>query len=548
MKATPDELNAALVSAPQAELEAALGNPQPASSQQEQPGFMSLFRKANQAGTEFMARRRQELESGSPPSASDRIGLDWNTLEPQEKRAAIALAAMVIPTGISGLVAKAGVKGLMGAALHAMGWGAEGAAIGGGVQAVGNLATGAPLLQGVGQAAKVGAATNALLGAAGTQAPVASEEAKNLMRQGIVPTVGQAVDKSNVAGRALGRAEEVAGSFPAFGDIVTHARARGSQEWRQAVVSRANPPGAPALTGTTQERLAEAHGALASRYEEAARLADVPINSQNFSNWFTGIQQSLADPAKYISPEKQNAIMKYITDRIRTGIRTTPQGIDYLPGKVLSGLESDIGKWQRTEDRAALGSSPTAFESLNTAQALNEVKEGMRTMVAQESPAAGAIYQEINPLYAQYKTLEKASTVAPSQLGEFTPAQLLSTIRQRENPSIFAAGGRPGSLQESASQAQQVLGNRLPNSGTADRMLPWLVGGSLGTAGATIAGIPGAAYLAGIPLAALGSSRAGQRGLLGLMQGGQQVGPYAQRLATIMAPQLTGPDWSLLGR
>jgi hypothetical protein len=50
----------------------------------------------------------------------------------------------------------------------------------------------------VGRAMEYGAATNTLLGAAGTQAPVLSQEAKNMIQQGIVPTVGQAVDKAMI--------------------------------------------------------------------------------------------------------------------------------------------------------------------------------------------------------------------------------------------------------------------------------------------------------------------------------------------------------------
>jgi len=115
----------------------------------------------------------------------------------------------------------------------------------------------------------------------------------------------------------------------------------------------------------------------------------------------------------------------------------------------------------------------------------------------------------------------------PDAIETFTPAQLnaadANSATRLTGRMNSATGNRP--FHELASDAQQVMGNRLPNSGTADRAAGMLALGTLGTAlgGGGSAALGGDAGTgAGIGLGATlallaGGSRGGQQLLTGAL-------------------------------
>lgn len=124
-------------------------------------------------------------------------------------------------------------------------------------------------------------------------------------------------------------------------------------------------------------------------------------------------------------------------------------------------------------------------------------------------PESQSMQRDVNRAYQQYKTLQRAgSTVgAMRREGIVTPMQMTNAIRAADKSpgkKLTFEGRAPG--QRNAQLAHEVLGSDLPDSGTAARLLPWLIYG--GAAGGYAMGMdPTLALLLG--------TRGGQRFLSG---------------------------------
>lgn len=507
---------------------------------QDQPGYGSLFSKGAQAAADWNLRRSEELRSGKSPNPNDFPGIDWNSLEPEEKRAAISLAASVLPLpggGLSGLLSKVGTKGMLGALGKALGWGSEGTLLGGGTQVVGNIAAGSPVTENLGPAMTTGAALNILGGAALSANPGLSPAAQALIDRGIVPTVGQAVNKDTIVGRTLRRAEDAVTSWPIVGDIAQNAKARGSNEFRNTVTDRLALPNQPLSSGTMPQRLQQARQELQNFYDKAGNMVDVPIFSNAYQKWYQKTMDDINSNRYYLpapsspnAPDLRQELRDFVDNRIDAATIRDPKSSrnDHIPGDRLKWIESEIKSFVRS--KKAVHGTPDAILQNNMGQALQPAVTGIKQMRADLSPGAAYLYSIADPRWWELTALENASNRAIAQGGEITPYQGLAALRQQKKLQMVP---KPGSLQELLQQGQEVFGNTLANSGTADR-LGWV---------ATLTGYPLNA-LAAIP-AAIGASRPVQKGLLSLTQNTAKYGPSAQQALTVLGSQ--NPTlWSLL--
>lgn len=502
--------------------------------QDDDSGYGSLLRKAKDQ-ISYRLEHPSPVKDGKLSPEFFNGPFQWNNLTPNEKRAAIAIGAMLYPGTLSATISKIGITGLLGAITRYAGYAAEGAALAVATQAAGNVATGRPVTEGVGENAVSGALGSTVLGGIGEQLPRVSKYAKQLMDakypgvRRIIPTVGQSVDKSNMAGKVLSDIEEKASSY--LGPFAKGPRARAQQEYLDATLARANPPGYKPLEGTTQEKIGSGLKVnLGSEYDNAAaKVGNVALSGKPYTDWEGKAFSSILDAP--IDQKMKDELENYLIRKLNSKISLDKNGNQIITSDALKELESDIGDHAISKLKASGTGYDSEFHEVGRIAA--GIKSGIKDMRGQLSPEAKAIYDRTDPLYAQYKTFEKAAQKpgAAGEYGDFTPRQALAALPYRQNPPP------PGSLQDWLQAGAQVFKNQVPDSGTAGRLLPYyLMGGSLASGAYGNTQAPGSdyaqylAYLMGI--GALGT-RIGQRGLLGMMNASQAAAPYVRNLGAL---------------
>jgi hypothetical protein len=111
--------------------------------------------------------------------------------------------------------------------------------------------------------------------------------------------------------------------------------------------------------------------------------------------------------------------------------------------------------------------------------ALTALQQAITGAGRRANPQADAMFTAADRAYANLVRVEGASKAAMNAEGVFTPGQLNMAVRQADRSVRDRATARGTALMQDLGNAgQQVLGNKVPNSGTADRLM--LGAGGLG--------------------------------------------------------------------
>lgn len=308
----------------------------------------------------------------------------------------------------------------------------------------------------VGTGAVTGAALSPLVGAlARTVAPKASMNAdvELLRREGVNPTAGQAL------GGWANRLEEKLTSLPIMGDAISAARRRAVEEFNEAAIDRAVKPVGGWVKGAGHEAIAEAGDVLDNAYKQALRSVNhVNFDTPQFNAQFGQLQQmtsGLSEPMqkKWASVLSENVFRKM-----------SPNGS--ILGADLKMVDSSLG---RVASEYSSSPDPTHRE---LGDAILQLKALLKEQVARSSPEVAAQLKAADRGWAELVRLEGAGKRAANAEGIFTPAQYTMAVREGDRSVRKRATARGEALgQDLATAAQNVLGNKYPDSGTTGRML-----------------------------------------------------------------------------
>lgn len=325
------------------------------------------------------------------------------------------------------------------------------------------------------------AAPVVMRGVASVVSPRASTnpDVQLLRDAGVRPTLGQTL------GGAANRIEEKLTSLPLVGDAISGQRRRAVEEFNRAAINRATAPIGQQVddVGTTGVRQA---GDLISDAYDAAKQQMSGFRIDNSARTELNNLRMLARNG--LEGRERSIFDRYFRDYIQSKPGLTADGFKEL--------DSKLGK-----DIARFSSSNDAYQQ-NLGDALREVQRIIRDNAMRANPDAAQAMRAADRAYANLVRVEGASVGAKGSEGVFTPGQLMTAVRQADRSVRDRATARGDALmQDLASAGTNVLGNRVPDSGTAGRLMMNL--GAGGTAAAGMAGmispavaIPGAAGLA----------------------------------------------------
>ncbi len=306
-----------------------------------------------------------------------------------------------------------------------------------------------------------GAGTSALGGAIGRV--ISPEASRNpgvalLRAEGVEPTIGQTL------GGMANRVEEKAASVPIMGDAISAARERARQQFNQAAINRTTAPIGVQVKATGQEGVREAGDAIGKAYDSArSAMGQFRLDPQ------AGQELQRINAMVQMLPQQQQATFRKTVEAIETDV--SPNGT--IAADVFKRIDSRLGK-----DAAQFSGSTDPYHQ-QLGAALAEVQKTISEAGRRANPKADDLFKAADAAYANLVRVEGASKMAVNSGGVFTPGQLQSAVRQADRSVRDRATARGEALMQDLSGAGQgVLGNRVPNSGTADRL--WLGAGGLG--------------------------------------------------------------------
>ena len=412
-----------------------------------------LVARLPEGGVDQAVRQREADYQQRKPEGMDWMRLAGNVASPVN----VAAGAAAVPARLASLPVKM----------------AAGAATGAGAAALAPVSGGdfaEEKARQVGMGALFGGAVPAAVaGASRLISPKASTDAglKVLQDAGVRPTIGQTL------GGWVNRAEEKMQSVPIMGDAISAARGRAVNQLNSAAINRATAPIGVKIDKVGQEGIKEAADALSSAYDDVLS----GLKSIKFDQQWTQDMSQLKSMARALPDGVKNSfknkIKSLIDDRIsRAGGMTA---------ETMKQLDSELGTLARQYGRSSVASEQELGSAFLQAQSL------LRDQVARNSPQAAARLKALNEGWANLVRVEKAGSAAINNEGVFTAAQLNNAIKAADSSVRKRATAHGTALMQDLGNAGSRLGNKVPNSGTVDRLL--LGGAGLG-AGAISPGIP----------------------------------------------------------
>lgn len=306
-----------------------------------------------------------------------------------------------------------------------------------------------------------GGATPALMAGLGRVVSPAASRDPNLAMlkaEGVRPTVGQSV------GGWANALEEKAQSLPVIGDSIRAARSRSLDDFNRAAINRATSKIGQQVDGSGTDAIKQAGDLISDAYDAAKnQLGGFKIDPQAKKE--LGNLQMLA--MRGLEGRERSTVKQYFQNYINTRDGLTAETFKELDSK----LTNDIAKF----------SSGDAYQQ-KVGDALKEVQRILTDNAKRANPDAAKALKAADAAYANLVRLEGAAVGAKGNAGVFTPGQLLTAVRGADKSARDRATARGTALmQDLATAGNAVLGNKVPNSGTADRL--WLGGAALGGAG-----------------------------------------------------------------
>jgi hypothetical protein len=300
--------------------------------------------------------------------------------------------------------------------------------------------------------------------------PSAAPGVREFVEAGGEPTIGQALGGTPKA------FEEKLTSLPFLGGHITEAQKRALESFNtselQGIVNTLNKgirtapgqevaiPGQAAVQRAlvdlgkiepTAEGFAKVKKAVSSAYDNLV----VNTSGEMTPELATGIQ-GIKDLSKNLRPEFRTQIDDILNNSVIS--RFTPgQRVD---GRTLKEMLSELRTTSESYSKSSIA------DERRVGDAAKEAASQLKQMMEVQNPRYAEALNAADNAYRDAKRMETAMT---SSVGHemATPASLLQALRGRNRPG-YAEGKMP--MQEEARRAQDIIGNRLPSSGSAERL------------------------------------------------------------------------------
>ena len=295
-----------------------------------------------------------------------------------------------------------------------------------------------------------------LAGAARKILPVKSQEAKQLEKIGISPTIGQSFRNTTSIGSNLVAAiEDFSTSYPGVGAVIQRSRLDALKQTNNVLLNEAlQPIGVKLPKGTTGKEAWEfVESTLDKEYDRV--LGKLKLT--NVGNVENKLLDIIDDSG--ISKSSQDFVINKVIKNISTKVDE-----NVLSGRQLKNVETELGRLQKQFIKKG------GFEG-EIGEVFRKLKNKFRDEIELQNPSAQEL-QNINKVYRNIMPINDSMIQALTKEKIFTPNQILRAIKKGDytkTKSKTIKGTQP--LQKTAELAESVIGGPFPDSGTASRLM-----------------------------------------------------------------------------
>ena len=327
-------------------------------------------------------------------------------------------------------------------------------------------------------AATIGAVSNALItpgdlqdrakaAAMGSLGGAAGAKASQLLSRAAPATVnpnvrmladeGIGLTPGQNAGGWIKALEDKATSVPIVGNVINAARKRGLSEFNEAAINRAKLPGMQ-VDGVGSSAVQDLRQGLGQAYDDVLSRSSANALETDFVNKMASLRSMVAG-----LPQKEQKAFDAIIER-EIGGRMAPNGM--VNAENLQAVKSALG----TEAKN-FSTSTDAYQR-QLGNALKQADQEFRDLVARANPQNAMELKAIDKAYANFKRIQKAASGVGTEDGVFTPAQLHNAVKamdRTKDKRAFSEG--KALLQDLTSAGKEVMPSKVPDSGTAGRLM-----------------------------------------------------------------------------
>lgn len=282
-----------------------------------------------------------------------------------------------------------------------------------------------------------------------------------LRKEGVNPTIGQAL------GGTANKIEERLQSVPLMGDMISRARTGANEQFESAAFNRALKPIGqklpPGISG--RDAIVHTENALRTKYDDTLQAIGAIKPDATFNTKLSDLQKMVKG---LVMPKPEKA-------KFDAAVNDLKQSLDrngMMTSDAFKALESSLGT-----DARKLGSSTNIYEG-KLAPAVKQLQAELRDMLQRQAGTHADDLKAANAGWANFKRVQNAAAKVGAEDGNFTPAQFANAVRSMDKSKDKGAFARGSALgQDLGDAGKSVLGSKVPNSGTPERM--FLGGGAL---------------------------------------------------------------------
>ena len=342
-----------------------------------------------------------------------------------------------------------GMGALKGASTMAkIGTGATQGALFGGLFGAGAADEKEDMLGDAAKNAAIGGLTGGLFSSIGSAiAPKVQKGAKKLLDKGVPLTPGSAF------GGAVDTIEQRAGTFMPG---VNKMRTKAIKKWNSSIIDDVLNPLGIKVGKTTDDQIAElvlqGQKALSKSYDDV--LPMISMKTDDVLN---------DDLARII---KKQVLGKDAQRKVMTEMKKIR---GYISGNQVSGqsikqMQEHLGK------RIQSYAGTTNSDDKAVGEILKDTLDTFMDTVERQNPKYADKLKKINKAYAKFVRIEGASAKL-NGAEAFTPKQFGQAVRQADRSTRKRAVAAGNALMQDVGEQAQILGNKIPDSGTAGNLI-----------------------------------------------------------------------------
>ena len=306
--------------------------------------------------------------------------------------------------------------------------------------------------------------------AKGTQmlmAPKVSPEMQKLKDMGMdYFTPGQLMSDIPLIGKSLRGMEAKSTSLPLAGGAIEKGLQDVAGEFNIAVANKVLKPlkiqvpkaiaaGEP-LMGYVLKRVDDAYSGLEGKFN-MHNMFDPKKNIDTYHEVYSKARQEAQN--RGLGSEGAQAIDKELKD---AGFNTLLNN-GAMSGKEFRLAESNLGS------RANLLTKSSDASTRELGFSLFKAQEELRKQLAKQNPAVAEELKGIHQAFRMSLPFRRAGSMLGAEERIFSPQQLESAVKAKGGEKAFISGRAP--LYQEAQLGKDVLGNKVPSSGTTERAL-----------------------------------------------------------------------------